>query len=105
MKKYMAIGYFKFKGKDSMQCIVSGNNTKDDFMHDLRVNEFVPYAVITGPMLRKLTEEYPKEDNYSDLVWEQVQKLTTNYRIWDTLTEYVLQCADIMQEKWDAYEE
>lgn len=38
-------------------------------------------------------------------LYEQVKKLTSNYRKWDDLTDYIKQCSDIIASKMQAARE
>ena len=71
--------------------------TKKAFMQDCYGNEFVPYVVITEAMLEKLLA-------CSDCmeIFEQVKKLTSNYRMWNDLADYIEQCSDIISDKMEA---
>lgn len=92
MKVYAAIGHFK--GNSNMTSVASVQNTKKDFVTDLRGNEFVPYIVITEKMLEILFT--------CDSVFEQVKKMTSNYRVWNDVCDYIGQCGDILEEKMEA---
>ncbi len=92
MKVYAAIGHFK--DSKNMTCVAMTQRTKKDFMTDCYGNEFVPYVVITEKMLEKL---FTCED-----VFEQVKKMTTNYRVWNDVVEYIAQCGDILSDKMEA---
>lgn len=92
MKVYAAIGHFR--DSKNITCVALAQCTKKDFMTDCYGNEFVPYIVITEKMLAKLLT---CED-----VFEQVQKMTTNYRVWNDVTDYIEQCSDILSGKVEA---
>lgn len=77
-----------------MVCVAMAQRTKKDFMTDCYGNEFVPYVVITEPILAKLLACADCME-----IFEQVKKLTSNYRIWNDVTEYIEQCGDIISEK------
>lgn len=95
MKVYAAIGHFK--DSKNMVCVAMTQLTKKAFMQDCYGNEFVPYVVVTEPMLIKLFA-------CSDCMetFEQVKKLTSNYRIWNDVTDYIEQCIDIISDKMAA---
>lgn len=95
MKVYAAIGHFK--DSKNMTCVAMTQRTKKDFMTDCYGNEFVPYVVITEKMLNKLLDS-----NAELTVWDQVKRMTTNYRVWNDVTEYIVQCGDILEEKFNA---
>jgi hypothetical protein len=94
---YAAIGHFK--GSENMTCVASTNATKKAFQDDLRGNEFVAYAVLTEWMFGRLMSLKDFE------LYEQVKKLTSNYRKWNDLTDYIEQCSDIIASKMQAARE
>lgn len=94
MKVYAAIGHFK-KNKNTTS-VAMKNTTKKEFVRNLYGNEFVPYIVITEQMLEKLA----KCDSWE--LFEQVKKMTTNYRVWNEVTEYLEQCFDILSDRVNA---
>lgn len=57
-------------------------------------NEFVPYVVLTEKMLNKI-----QACTYSMDIFDQVAKMTTNYRVWEKVTDYLVQCFDIITDK------
>lgn len=93
MKKYLAIGHFK-ENKNitsvAMEC-----TTKKSFYENLLGNEFVPYAIITQKKMIIL--ENKLDDSFE--LWNEVKKLTSNYRKWNDICDYIGQCFDIMKEK------
>lgn len=93
MKRYLAIGHFK-ENKNitsvAMEC-----TTKKSFYENLLGNEFVPYAIITQKKM--VTLENKLDDSFE--LWNEVKKLTSNYRKWDDICDYIGQCFDIMKEK------
>lgn len=89
MKKYAAIGHWK--GNDNITSLAAAQNTKADFVNDLRKNGFVPYVVITEGMMEKL--------GAADDVYEMVKKMTSNYRVWNDVTDYLEQCFDILTDR------
>lgn len=91
MKSYIAIGHFK--ESKNITCVADIANTKKDFQKDLKGNGFVAYVVITENKLKKL-EELEGMD-----LFLEVRKMTTNYRIWNDVTDYIEQCLDIMKNK------
>lgn len=89
MKKYIAIGHWT--ENENMTSVANTAMTMKNFRDDLGGNNFVPYVVISEKKFEKLL-------NGAD-VWEEVKKLTSNYRKWNDITEYIAQCLDIMEEK------
>ena len=92
MKVYAAIGHFK--DSKNTTCVALTQNTKKDFMRDCYGNGFVPYVVFTEQALDKLVAH-----TSSDEVFEMVKKMTTNYRVWEPVIDYIDQCFDILMEK------
>lgn len=74
--------------------------TKKDFMHNLYGNEFVPYVVLTESMIEKFRTLLAAGECFG--VYEQVKKLTTNYRVWNEVTDYIEQCFDLIEERIEA---
>lgn len=64
---------------------------KKAFMNDCYGNEFVPYVVLTEKMLSKIQS--------SADIYEQVKKMTTNYRVWNDVADYLTECFDIITDK------
>lgn len=95
MNKYIAIGHFKANtGLETYtRSIVMSNRNRKGFCTDLRGNGFVAYAVFTEEHWNKL-----KAINDSMDLYEAVKKLTTNYRKWNELTDYIEQCGYIIDE-------
>lgn len=92
MKAYIAIGHFK--DSKNITSVALTQQTKKAFMQDCYGNEFVPYVVITEAMFQRLST-----CNDSMETWELIKKMTSNYRVWENVTEYIEQCFDIMGEK------
>lgn len=95
MKIYVAIGHFK--DSKNITSVVLEQNTKKDFMRDCYGNEFVPYVVLTEKMLSKIQACTDELD-----IYEQVKKMTTNYRVWNDVTDYLGGCFDIIADKVEA---
>lgn len=89
MNVYAAIGHFK-DGKN-ITCVALTQTTKKAFMNDCYSNEFVPYVVLTEKMLSKIQS--------STDIYEQVKKMTTNYRVWNDVADYLTECLDIITDK------
>jgi|GEM_PF-1629304 len=83
MKIYAAIGHFK--DNENIQSIVMKQNTKADFMRDCYGNAFVPFVVLTEAMIEKIINK----DCSSLEIYEQVKKMTSNYRVWNIVTDYI----------------
>lgn len=91
MKKYLAIGHWS--DSKEISCIASTQNTMKDFRNDLINNAFVAYVVLTEKKLEKL------KNTNSFEIFNEVQKLTSNYHVWENVTDYIMQCFDIIEEK------
>lgn len=92
MKIYAAIG--RFKDERHMTAIVLTQNTKKAFMRDCYGNGFVPYVVLTETMIDKVFALECSMD-----VYEQVKKLTSNYRVWNNVTDYIAQCGECILDR------
>lgn len=92
MNAYLAIGHFK--NNENVTCIAMQQTTKKDFMRDCYGNEFVPWVVITEKTFERLSK---CDDELA--AWEIVKKLTSNYRVWNDVADYIEQCFDLMTEK------
>lgn len=91
MKRYLAIGHFK--ESKNVTCVSSIEYSIKDFRTDLYENAFVPYIVLTEKKFNRIKDM----DNFD--IFEAVKKMTTNYRVWNVVADYVSQCSDIMEEK------
>lgn len=89
MNVYVAIGHFK--GSKNLTCVALTQVTKKAFMVDCYGNEFIPYVVLTEKMLDKIQS--------CDDIFAQVKKMTTNYRVWNDVTDYLTNCFDIIADK------
>lgn len=99
MKKYLAIGHFK-DNKEFTTSVSMKATTKKNFQSNLRGNEFVAYVIISEKKLETLkTLETLDPYGFGMEIYEEVKKMTTNYRKWNEVTEYIEQCLDIMEEK------
>lgn len=95
MKAYIAIGHFK-NSKNTVSAALMAS-TKKDFMVNLYGNEFVPYVVLTESMVEKFRTAVAADECFG--VYDQVKKLTTNYRVWSEVADYIEQCFDIIESK------
>lgn len=91
MKKYLAIGHFD--DSENMTSVAMKTSSIKNFRGNLGGNGFIPWAVISEKKLETL-----KTVDEFDL-FDEVKKLTTNYRRWNDLCDYIEQCMDIMEEK------
>lgn len=89
MNVYVAIGHFK--DSKNITCVALTQATKKAFMNDCYGNEFVPYVVLTEKMLSKI-------QSCTD-IYEQVKKMTTNYRVWNNVADYLTECLNIIADK------
>lgn len=93
MKKYIAIGHFK--GSENMTSVAMACTSRKNFEANLKGNEFVAWAVIGDRKMEALRSNI--DDSFG--LWDEVKKLTGNYRKWNDLCDYIGQCFDIMEEK------
>lgn len=93
MKKYIAIGHWN--DNKNMTSVAMKCNTNKNFRENLAGNGFIPYVVISEKKMEIL-----KNTNDFDL-FDEVKKMTSNYRIWNNICEYIEQCFDIMEEKME----
>lgn len=98
MKIYAAIGHYK--DSKNITSVVLEQNSKKDFMRDCYGNEFVPYVVMTETMLNKIRACECSLD-----VYEIVKKMTSNYRVWNEVTDYLTQCSEMIDDKVKAIKE
>lgn len=98
MNFYIAIGHWG-EGRDTITSLVNCNHTMKDFRRDLRGNGFTPYVVLTEKRFQKIVEAKNAEEFTES--YDLVKTLTSNYRVWNLVTEYIEQCDDIIQEKLD----
>lgn len=91
MKRYIAIGHFR--DSKNMTSVAMKAATKKDFRDNLGGNDFVPFVVISEKKMFIL-----KNAN-SFVLFEEVKKMTTNYRKWNDVCDYIEQCFDIMEER------
>lgn len=91
MKKYLAIGHFK-ESKD-LTSIAMKATTKENFVKNMLCNEFVAYVIITEKMMNKIESMCGMD------LFNHVKKMTTNYRRWNDVVEYIEQCYDIMEDR------
>jgi len=93
MKKYLAIGHFK--GSENMVSVAMEDASLKSFKENLQGNEFVAYAVVTEKKMDTLRNVL--DDCFG--LWDEVKKLTSNYRKWNDVYDYIGQCFDIMENK------
>ncbi len=89
MNAYIAIGHFK--DNENITTVALMQRTKKAFMRDCYGNDFVPYVVLTEAMVEKVLSM----DSFA--LWDQVRKLTSNFRKWNEVTDYIEQCGDIIE--------
>jgi len=91
MKKYLAIGHWA--GNENITSVACEGTSIKNFRETLGGNSFVPWVIVTETkldVLKKATEM---------TLFDEVKKLTTNYRVWNEVCDYIEQCLDIMEEK------
>ena len=92
MKKYLAIGHWE-ENKDATVSVAMECTTMKSFKEILGGNGFIPYVVIS----EKKMETLRTVDSFN--LFDEVKKMTSNYRKWNLICEYIEQCFDIMEEK------
>lgn len=91
MKTYLAIGHWE--NNKNMTSVAMRCTTTKNFRENLGGNGFIPYVVISEKKMEILK-------NTEDLdLFNEVKKMTSNYRRWNDVCEYIEQCFDIMEEK------
>lgn len=96
VKRYIVIGHFK-ESTNITSIADCGYNIKD-VRTDCIGNGFIPYVILTEKKFRLLN------DIGEFKTYEEVKHLTSNYYKWNDVTDYILQCYDIMQQKMDEIE-
>lgn len=91
MKKYIAIGHWD--GNEDTTSTSCMEDTKSKFMETLKLNGFRVYVVLT----EKAFDEMKEMDCFD--LYEKVKKLSSNYRKYNEITDYIEQCMDIMSDK------
>jgi hypothetical protein len=91
MKKYIAIGHW-YDSKNTVS-VAACDISKANFIENLKANGFRAYAVLT----EKAFNEMKTLDCFE--LCDKVKKLTSNYRKWNEIIDYIEQCADIMELK------
>lgn len=91
MKKYLAIGHWD--DNKNMTSVAMECTTMKSFRENLGGNGFIPYVVIS----EKKMEVLRMVDSFD--LFDAVKKMTSNYRKWNDICEYIEQCFDIMEEK------
>lgn len=92
MKKYLAIGHWT-DDKKHMTCVALTCATIKDFRSNLGGNGFVPNVIIS----EKKMEAIKNMDSFERFY--EVKKMTSNYRVWNAVNEYIEQCFDIMEDR------
>ena len=91
MKKYLAIGHFD--DNDNITSVAMSVTSRKDFINNLYGNCFIPWVIISEKKMKILK-------NLNDFeLFEEVKKLTSNYRKWNDICDYIEQCFDIMEDK------
>ena len=64
-------------------------------------NEFTPYVVMTEAIMEKVFNE--NASRYE--IFEQVKKMTTNYRVWGVVTDYIRNAGYLITDRIDRLKE
>lgn len=94
MKTYAAIGHWVGGGKEDITSVACLDTTKKNFRENLACNNFVPYIIITEEIMQRF-----RECNDGLDIFNQVKKMTPNYRVWNIVTDYIDECMDILERK------
>lgn len=91
MKKYIAIGHWN--DSKNTTCVAMSCYTIKHFRDNLGGNGFTPYVIISEKKMEVLrnTDEFE--------VFDEVKKMTSNYRKWSEICDYINQCFDVMEDK------
>ena len=91
MKKYVAIGHWV--DSKNTTCAAMKCYTMKHFRENLGCNGFIPYVIIS----EKKMEVFRNTDEFE--VFDEVKKMTGNYRKWLEISDYIKQCFDIMEDE------
>lgn len=98
MRRYMAIGHWD--DSKNVTCVASVDSSIANFRDTLGGNGFIPYVVLSEKKFKDIIDMvYDVEDYDTFDIYKEVKKMTTNYRVWNVVTDYIIQCNDIMVEK------
>lgn len=89
--RYIAIGHWE--ESKNITSVVDVDTSIKNFRQTLSGNAFIPYVIIT----EKRFKNFETMNDYD--IFEEVKKMTSNYRVWDSVSDYIAQCFDIMLEK------
>lgn len=79
---YGVIGHYK--GEKRMETVIIVSESKKQCTEALKVAEFVPYVIITDKTWQKIQKCKGMKE-----VFEQVKKMTTNWRVWNKVAIYL----------------
>lgn len=91
MKKYIAIGHWE--GNQNTTSVSVKASTISSFRDDLKGNGFKAYVILTEKNFNEI-----KNMNCFE-IFERIKKLTSNWRKYNEITDYIEQCADIMESR------
>lgn len=91
MKKYLAIGHWS--EDENITSVAMTCSTIKNFRDNCGGNGFIPWVIIS----EKKMEELKNTDEFD--LFDVVKKMTSNYRKWNDICEYIEQCFDIMEDK------
>lgn len=89
MKKYIAIGHWE--ESQNTTSVAMMNSTMANFKGDLKGNAFKAYVVLSEKTFNEI-----KNMNCFEII-DKVQKLTSNWRKYNQIIDYIEQCMDIME--------
>lgn len=91
MKKYIAIGHWR--DSKNITCVTSTNSSDKCFRDDLKGNGFIPYVTFS----EKKFESFRTMDLLE--IFYEVKKLTSNYRRWNEVSEYICECFSFIEHR------
>lgn len=91
MKKYLAIGHWY--DSENIVSVAMETTSIKNFRDNLGGNGFIPFVIIS----EKKMEILKNIDSFD--LFDEVKKMTGNYRKWNDICDYIEQCFDIMEEK------
>lgn len=97
VKKYVIIGHWR-ENRDVITSAIDEGRSIKEVRENCAGNGLVPYVVISENRFHKLEEI---TDSFN--MYEEVKKLTSNWRRWGDIADYFFQCSDIIEERLKMY--
>ena len=96
IKRYIVIGHFK--NNTNITSIADCGYTIKDVRMDCRGNDFIPYVILNEKKFISLNGKGVYQ------TFEALKHLTSNYYKRIVVTNYIIHCYDIMQQKIEEIE-